>query len=152
MRCPSCLSTDLKVTDSRNHIEDSSIHRRRLCLSCGHKFRTTERIENKALLVIKRDGRRESFDREKLRHGLIRALEKRDVSAESLAQAIFHIEQQAISLASSSGEINSDDLGGLTLTELKSLDPVAYVRFASVYKMFQDPNEFIEEIKELTHS
>ncbi len=123
-----------------------------MCNECGHRFRTVERIETKALLVIKHDGRRESFSRKKLRHGIIRALEKRNVSADALATTLFSIEQQAIAQASSSGEISSDAIGELTLKELKTLDPIAYVRFASVYKMFQDPKEFLEEIRELTNT
>jgi transcriptional repressor NrdR len=149
MRCPHCGSLDDKVIDSRSLANGESIRRRRECLSCGLRFTSYERIEEKPLMVVKRDGRREPFERAKLERGVIRALEKRPVSHLSIENLVNEIEDEAALKAKAADEIPSVELGDMVLRRLYSLDKVAYVRFASVYRKFETMDEFISEIEML---
>jgi transcriptional repressor NrdR len=138
-----------KVIDSRTLANGEAIRRRRECLSCGLRFTSYERIEEKPLLVIKRDGRREPFERQKIERGLVRALEKRPVSQMSIENLINEIEDEAAEYAKASNEISSEALGRMVLEKLYSLDKVAYIRFASVYRKYDTLDEFIREIERL---
>lgn len=140
---------DDRVTDSRTLANGESIRRRRECLSCGFRFTSYERIEERPFLVVKRDGRREPFDRAKLERGLERALEKRPVSGLTIENILNEIEDDAAMLGKGTNEIPSSSLGEMTLRKLYSLDKVAYIRFASVYRKFESMDEFIEEIGKL---
>ncbi len=152
MRCPHCGSMDDRVTDSRTLANGESIRRRRECLSCGFRFTSYERIEEKSLMVIKRDGRREPFDRQKLERGLQRALEKRPVSQMTIENILNEIEDDAAMLGKGGNEIPSSSLGEMTLHKLHDLDKVAYIRFASVYRKFESMDEFVKEIVSLEDS
>lgn len=147
MRCPKCQKDEDKVVDSRIAREGAAIRRRRECLCCGYRFTTYEIIEHVDLVVIKRNGSREPLDREKLLRGLAKACEKRPVSREDLQNAtdaiITGLEADA------AREIPSKLLGIKVMDKLHSIDPVAYVRYASVYRQFQDVGEFIEEINSM---
>ena len=147
MRCPHCGSLDDKVIDSRSLANGEAIRRRRECLSCGLRFTSYERIEEKPLLVIKRDGRREPFERTKIERGLIRALEKRPVSQMSIENFINEIEDEAAQVAKASNEISSENIGEMVLRRLYRMDKVAYIRFASVYRKYETANEFLKEIE-----
>ncbi len=149
MKCPYCGSMEDKVIDSRTLANGEAIRRRRECLSCGLRFTSYERIEEKPLLVIKRDGRREPFERQKIERGLVRALEKRPVSQMSIENLINEIEDEAAEYAKASNEISSEALGRMVLEKLYSLDKVAYIRFASVYRKYDTLDEFIREIERL---
>ncbi len=149
MRCPHCGSLDDKVIDSRTLANGESIRRRRECLSCGLRFTSYERIEEKPLMVVKRDGRREPFERPKLERGIIRALEKRPVSQLSIENLVNEIEDEAALKGKGGNEIASSQLGEMVLGRLFELDKVAYVRFASVYRKFETMDEFLEEIERL---
>ncbi|MEN6477397.1 MAG: transcriptional regulator NrdR [Rectinema sp.] len=149
MRCPHCGSLDDKVIDSRSLANGESIRRRRECLSCNLRFTSYERIEEQPLMVVKRDGRREPFERTKLERGLVRALEKRPVSQLSMENLVNEIEDEAAQTARNSNEIQSSVLGDMVLRRLYSLDKVAYIRFASVYRKYETPDEFIREIEAL---
>jgi len=140
---------DDRVTDSRTLANGESIRRRRECLSCGFRFTSYERIEEKALMVVKRDGRREPFDRAKLERGLQRALEKRPVSQMSIENILNEIEDEAAMLGKGANEVPSAALGDMTLDKLYRIDKVAYIRFASVYRKFESMDEFIDEINSL---
>ena len=144
MHCPFCSHSETKVNDSRLVAEGLQVRRRRECLACGERFTSFESAELIMPRVIKRDGVREPFNEEKLRSGLMRALEKRPVSAEKLENAMAHIKSALRSTGEP--EIKSRDLGEVVMTELRQLDEVAYVRFASVYRSFQDLEEFKREI------
>jgi len=144
MHCPFCSYSETKVNDSRLVAEGHQVRRRRECLACGERFTSFESAELIMPRVIKRDGVREPFNEEKLRSGLMRALEKRPVSAEKLENAMAHIKSALRSTGEP--EIKSRDLGEVVMTELRQLDEVAYVRFASVYRSFQDLEEFKREI------
>ena len=146
MYCPFCKAEDTKVIDSRITEEGDQVRRRRECIICSERFTTYEVIELTFPRVIKRDGRRCSFELEKLRGGMLKALEKRPVSIEKVDQAMNRIIQI---LRSGDREISSQAIGDLVMNELRELDKVAYVRFASVYRSFQDVNEFHEEIQRL---
>lgn len=148
MHCPFCSADDTKVIDSRLVADGNSIRRRRECTTCGERFTTFEMAELVMPYVIKRDGTREPFNEEKLRRGLLRALEKRPVSAEQVESAISHIQHQL--RTTGEREVPAKQVGEAVMTELKRLDAVAYVRFASVYRDFQDLSEFQEEIRRLT--
>ncbi len=148
MHCPFCSADDTKVIDSRLVAEGNSIRRRRECATCGERFTTFEMAELVMPYVIKRDGKREPFNEDKLRRGLLRALEKRPVSAEQVESAISHIKHQL--RTTGEREVPAKQVGEEVMTELKRLDAVAYVRFASVYRDFQDLSEFQEEIRRLT--
>jgi transcriptional repressor NrdR len=147
MYCPFCNANDTKVTDSRLIKENNQIRRRRECLICKERFTTYEMAELSMPRVIKRDGSRADFNESKLRAGIMRALEKRPVSLEQVDNAVTHIIQKV--RASSEREIASALLGEWVMNELKNLDQVAYVRFASVYRSFQDIKEFRDEISRL---
>lgn len=147
MYCPFCNAIDTKVTDSRLMRENNQVRRRRECLLCKERFTTYETAELSMPCVIKRDNRRDLFNEEKLRAGILRALEKRPVSLEQIENAISHIIHKA--RVSGEREVHSKQLGEWVMTELRHLDQVAYVRFASVYRSFQDINQFREEISRL---
>ena len=147
MRCPFCSADETRVIDSRLSEDGDSVRRRRECEVCGERFTTFERAELKLPQVIKSDGRREEFNEDKLRGGMTRALEKRPVDAEKVEKAIGHIRHKLI--ASGEREIPSRRIGEWVMDELKDLDPVAYVRFASVYRSFQDLNAFSEAVQSL---
>ena len=130
MKCPYCSSTDTKVTDSRDTDDGASIRRRRQCLSCGRRFTTYETVETSPLRVIKKNGTREMFDRNKLRNGLVRACEKRNISSLQIEEMINHVERKIRNDLKQ--EVSSEIIGNLVMEELRQLDQVAYVRFASV--------------------
>ncbi len=147
MYCPFCNANDTKVNDSRVMRETNQVRRRRECLICKERFTTYETAELSLPSVIKRDGRRDHFNEEKLRAGILRALEKRPVGLEYIENAIGHILHKA--RASGEREIASQQIGEWVMNELRNLDQVAYVRFASVYRSFQDIKEFQDEISRL---
>lgn len=140
---------DDRVTDSRTLANGESIRRRRECLACGFRFTSYERIEEKPLMVVKRDGRREPYDRAKLERGIQRAIEKRPVSQMSIENILNEIEDEAAILSKGSNEVTSSALGEMSLKKLHKLDKVAYIRFASVYRKFETMDEFIKEIERL---
>jgi len=145
MRCPFCNSTDGRVVDSRSSKEGDAIRRRRECLNCERRFTTYERIEEVAQMVIKKDGRREPFDRWKLKSGILKAVEKRPVSLDQVDALIDDVERTLFN--STEHEISTVHVGEAVMDRLKKLDEVAYVRFASVYRQFKDLNEFMSELK-----
>ena len=149
MRCPYCGKLDDKVLESRTMVNGESIRRRRECLSCGYRFTSYERIDEKPFMVIKRDGRRQPFDRIKLEKGIERALEKRPVSTSMVEQISNDIEDLAIKNGRESREISTTELGELVLEKLYAIDKVAYIRFASVYRHFENLDEFITEVKNI---
>jgi transcriptional repressor NrdR len=147
MKCPFCGYKEDKVVDSRATAEESAVRRRRECLKCGKRFTTYEYIEEVSLMVIKKDGRREPFDRKKVLAGIIKACEKRPVSMEKMEEIITQVER-AIQ-KKSDREVESSRIGELVIEKLKALDDVAYVRFASVYRQFKDVGQFMEELKDI---
>jgi len=147
MRCPYCSFNESKVIDSRPAEEGTTIRRRRECLSCGKRFTTYEIVERLPLLVIKRDGSRQAFDRMKLIGGMIKACEKRPVHVSDLENIADEIEQEL--QGSLDREVSSEHIGELVMNRLKDLDQVAYVRFASVYRQFKDISTFLEELNKL---
>lgn len=147
MKCPFCGYAESKVIDSRPTDEGERIRRRRECLSCGKRFTTYELIESLPIIVIKKDKSRETFNREKLLNGMLRACEKRPVSLDTLESAIDDIE--SIIQNSLDREVSSDKIGELVMEKLKGIDEVAYVRFASVYRQFKDINTFMSELNKL---
>lgn len=147
MRCPKCGCEESKVVDSRPSEGNDAIRRRRECAKCGFRFTTYERCEELPLVVVKRDGRKETFDRQKLMRGLVTATAKRDVPLATLSSLIDDIESELRD--GGIMEISSVDLGGMVLKRLVSIDKVAYVRFASVYRDFKDVDEFSEELRSL---
>lgn len=147
MRCPYCSYSESKVIDSRPAEEGTTIRRRRECLSCGKRFTTYEIIERLPLLVVKRDGSRQSFDRMKLIGGMVKACEKRPVAVDEIERIADEIEQELQS--SLEREVASDQIGEMVMERLKTLDQVAYVRFASVYRQFKDINTFLDELNKL---
>lgn len=147
MKCPFCGYEESKVIDSRPTDEGERIRRRRECLQCAKRFTTYEMIESLPIVVIKKDGSRETFDRQKLLTGMLRACEKRPVSIEMLDRAISDIE--TVIQNSLDREVNSDKIGELVMEKLKEIDEVAYVRFASVYRQFKDINTFMDELNKL---
>ncbi len=147
MRCPACGSLANKVVDSRMSKEGRVIRRRRACRDCEHRFTTYERIEEFVPLVIKKDGTREPFDRQKIVLGMSKACEKRHVSAETIERAVEELERY---LQEEGGrEVSSAWVGEWVMARLREIDEVAYVRFASVYRSFRDINEFMDELKDL---
>ncbi len=147
MRCPKCGGQEDRVIDSRSSKEGATIRRRRECLGCTHRFTTYEEVEHELLTVIKRDGRREAFSREKLVTGIQRACQKRPVAAEAIADAVERIVD---GLASEfDREIPAQAVGERVMRELRSLDPVAYIRFASIYRQFEEITDFVEEAARL---
>ncbi len=147
MRCPFCAEQDTRVIDSRLASEGDQVRRRRECASCKERFTTYEMAELTLPKIIKRDGARESFEESKLRSGMHRALEKRPVNSEDIEAAISRIKKSMT--AKGDREIAADELGEFVMKELSGLDHVAFVRFASVYRSFQDVNEFTEMIESL---
>ena len=149
MKCPYCSFADSKVVDSRPDKGGSTIRRRRECESCGRRFTTHERVEEVLPLVTKRDGRREAFDRTKVIAGVKKACEKRPVSVEQIEHLVDRLEVRL--QESGEKEVPSTTIGEWVMNELHSLDQVAYVRFASVYRSFKDINEFMSELQDLLH-
>jgi len=147
MKCPYCGYEESKVIDSRPADEGERIRRRRECLKCGKRFTTHEVIETVPIVVVKRDKSREVFDRAKLTAGILRACEKRPVSIQQIEKMVDNIEAKLQS--SLDREVSSMTIGELTMEQLKSVDEVAYVRFASVYRQFKDINTFMEELNKL---
>jgi len=150
MKCIYCGNAESKVVDSRSTDEGNSIRRRRECLQCGKRFTTYEIIENVPIVVIKKDKSRETFDRSKLLNGLLRACEKRPVSVDTLERIVDEIE--TLLQNSLDREISSQRIGTYAMEKLKSVDEVAYVRFASVYRQFKDINSFMEELSKIINS
>lgn len=147
MRCPTCQYNGTRVIDSRPVEDAKVIRRRRECESCGYRFTTFERVEQTPLIVVKKDGTREEFSREKILRGLIRACEKRPVPLQKLEEISADVERELRNTGQS--EVTSASIGELVMEKLSSVDDVAYVRFASVYRQFKDINVFLEELKEL---
>lgn len=147
MRCPRCHRSEDRVLDSRESKDGTIIRRRRECLSCSYRFTTYERIEETLPLVIKKDGRREPFQREKLLGGIRKAFEKRPVSAQEQEELVNEVEKYLLSLGEK--EVTSQVIGEKVISLIRKLDEVAYVRFASVYRQFKDVTDFIEELKGL---
>lgn len=147
MKCPFCNYVESKVLDSRMSKEMDTIRRRRECLKCAKRFTTAERVEEGLPLVVKKDGRREIFDREKILGGLKKACEKRPISVTNLEKIVSRIEYNL--LERGEREMKATEIGEMVMDELKSLDEVAYVRFASVYRQFRDINEFMSELTQL---
>jgi transcriptional repressor NrdR len=149
MRCPKCGQDESKVVDSRSSENNDAIRRRRECTSCGFRYTTYERCEETPLIVVKRDGRKETFERQKLMRGLFAATVKRNVPAETLTGLIDDIESELRDGGIT--EISSIDLGSIVLRKLVKIDKVAYIRFASVYREFKDVDEFSEELRSLAN-
>ncbi|MFS8650484.1 MAG: transcriptional regulator NrdR [Caldibacillus sp.] len=147
MRCPTCNYNGTRVIDSRPVEDAKAIRRRRECESCGYRFTTFERVEQTPLIVVKKDGTREEFSREKILRGLIRACEKRPVPLPKLEEISAEVERELRNTGQS--EVTSTSIGELVMEKLSKVDDVAYVRFASVYRQFKDINVFLEELKEL---
>jgi len=147
MRCPSCQNNNTRVVDSRPIDEGRSIRRRRECEECSYRFTTFEKVEETPLLVVKKEGTREEFSQDKLLRGLLRACEKRPVALKELEGITTDIEKELRSQGYS--EVKSEEIGERVMDRLASIDEVAYVRFASVYRQFKDINVFIKELKDL---
>lgn len=150
MKCPSCGGLENKVVDSRTARDDTSIRRRRECLACGARFTTYEYVERTQVLVIKKDGRREPFRREKLDEGISKACGKRPIPREAIEALLDRLEAEIQAMGQS--EVESRQVGELVMDELTRLDQIAYVRFASVYREFRDVNHFMDEIKKVLES
>ena len=147
MKCQYCNCMESKVIDSRPTEEGNSIRRRRECVNCGRRFTTYEKIETLPLMVVKRDGRREAFDSQKINGGMIHACEKLPVSMTQIDAMTSRIEQAAY--ATMEGEISSQRIGDMVMQELKNVNDVAYVRFAAVYRLFTDIGDFMQELTKL---
>lgn len=147
MKCPDCGFMDSKVIDSRPTEDGSVIRRRRECPECAARFTTYERLEKIPVIVVKQNGERESFDREKLFRGILKALEKRPIALERVEETVSKIEKDIYAM--NLKEVPSSKIGELAMRELKALDEVAYVRFASVYRRFEDVNSFMEELRNI---
>ena len=147
MKCPFCLHEDDRVIDSRSSNEGKSVRRRRECLKCKKRFTTYEYVEEVPLMVIKKDGRRESFDRNKIISGILKACEKRPVSVEKVDSLVDRVEKEL--QKSFDKEVKAQVVGELVMDYLHKVDEVAYVRFASVYRQFKDINQFMKELKDL---
>jgi transcriptional repressor NrdR len=147
MRCPKCACLDDKVIDSRASREGATIRRRRECLECGFRFTTYEEIEHEGLMVVKRDGRREEFSRDKLLSGIRKACQKRPVSPQTVENLVDRICTELADAYES--EIPGSVIGERVMTELQKLDKVAYVRFASVYRQFQEATDFVQAVRKL---
>ena len=147
MKCPFCRKEDDRVVDSRASSDGMSVRRRRECLKCGKRFTTYEYIEDTPLMVIKKDSRREPFDRKKVLSGLIKACEKRPIPVEKLEAIVERVEREL--QRKFEQEVHAKDIGETVMKELEKLDEVAYVRFASVYRQFKDINHFMKELKRL---
>ena len=145
MRCPFCNFENTRVIDSRPAEENNSIRRRRVCEECGKRFNTYEKIETLPVMIVKKDRSREAYNRSKIEMGIMKACHKRPISTAEMTEAINSVENNIFSLEKS--EVESSYVGELIMEKLKALDPVAYVRFASVYREFKDADTFMEELK-----
>lgn len=148
MRCPKCGGNKSSVVDSRQAEDGNTIRRRRECEECQHRFTTYERVEERTLVVVKKDGTREQFSRDKIFNGIIRSAQKRPVSSVEIEEIVNRIEQKVRS--QSDNEINSEYIGSLVMDELAELDEITYVRFASVYRSFKDVGELESLLKQIT--
>ena len=147
MKCPYCSSDNTRVIDCRPADDNYSIRRRRLCDDCGKRFTTYEKVETIPLIVIKKDNNREQYERAKVEAGILRACHKRPVSADRISQLVDTVEVDIFNREEK--EISSSEIGELVMNRLQELDPVAYVRFASVYREFKDVNTFMDELKKI---
>jgi len=147
MRCPFCHHKDSKVLDSRATEEGASIRRRRECTKCSRRFTTYERLDQVPFMIVKKDGRREAFSRDKILNGVLKACEKRPISPDQIEKMIDDIEKDVRNTRER--EITSNEVGEIVMERLKELDEVAYVRFASVYRQFKDINSFMSELQQL---
>ncbi|HCO19117.1 MAG TPA: transcriptional regulator NrdR [Tissierellales bacterium] len=147
MKCPYCEFPESKVVDSRPTDEGKAIRRRRECMGCGKRFTTYEKIEELPIIVVKKDGNRQTYDRNKLMNGIIKACEKRPVSMSTIERIVDDIEKNLFN--SLENEVTSVEIGEMVMNKLKDVDEVAYVRFASVYRQFKDVNSFMEELKKI---
>lgn len=147
MKCPFCGNIEDKVVDSRTSSEGQSIRRRRECLKCGRRYTTYEYMEESPLMVTKKDGRREMFDRKKILAGIMKACEKRPISMDDMEKTVDEIESTI--RRQNEKEVRSESIGELIMQKLQALDEIAYVRFASVYRQFKDVNQFMKEVKKL---
>ncbi|SKB28929.1 transcriptional repressor NrdR [Acetoanaerobium noterae] len=147
MKCPYCDFDTSKVVDSRPIEEGNSIRRRRECENCKRRFTTYEKIEQVNVMVVKKDGAREFFDREKILKGIIRSCEKRPISIKQMENIVTDIEKEIVNMMQR--EISSEEIGNLVMDKLKDIDEVSYVRFASVYRQFKDVNSFLDELKNI---
>ncbi len=147
MKCPFCNESDTKVIDSRPADDNSSIRRRRQCEACGKRFTTYEKVETIPLIVIKKDNNREPYNRQKIEAGIVRSCHKRPISADQIRKLVDEIETEIFNREDR--EISVNVIGEIVMNKLKSLDPVAYVRFASVYREFKDVNTFMDELKKI---
>jgi len=145
MKCPFCGNDDTRVIDSRPAEDNNSIRRRRACDECGKRFTTYEKVETIPLIIIKKDKNRETYDRAKLERGLLRACHKRPITAAQISKLVDDVETEIFSMEEK--EIESRVIGELVMNKIKDIDPVAYVRFASVYREFKDVNTFMDELK-----
>jgi transcriptional repressor NrdR len=150
MKCPFCAHQEDKVIDSRESKEGDAIRRRRQCLGCERRFTTYEKIDEIPYMVVKKDGRREKFERQKILNGLLKACEKRPISITKLAAIVDKVESRLADNAER--EISTTNIGEILMDELRGLDKIAYVRFASVYRDFQDEGAFLDELQELLRS
>lgn len=148
MKCPYCKNSQSEVIETRDNEDLGAIRRRRSCLFCGKRFTTYERVENVNLFVIKKDGRREQFDREKLKKGILMSCDKTKISIDQIEKIVFDIEKEILS--KDNFEIKSKEIGELVAKRLKKLDQVAYIRFASVFRRFVDIEDFEKEVRKLT--
>jgi len=149
MRCPHCGTIEDKVIESRSLANGDAVRRRRECNNCSYRFTSYEKIDERQFMVVKKDGRREPFDRAKLERGVIRALEKRPFSQMQIENLVNEIEDETAIASKGSREISTSIIGDLMLEKLGKMDKVAYIRFASVYKHFNNLDEFIQEIKKM---
>lgn len=147
MKCPKCSYSESKVVDTRSTDDGVKIRRRRECIECGHRFTTYEKIEETQIVVIKRDGTRQGFNRDKIINGLIRACDKRSVTLEQIEKIADKVEKQIYN--SFQNEVSTEVIGEIVMNELQGVDDVAYVRFASVYRKFKDINTFMDELKKI---
>ncbi|MCQ2536674.1 MAG: transcriptional regulator NrdR [Lachnospiraceae bacterium] len=150
MKCPFCGSDNTRVIDSRPADDNTSIRRRRMCDECNKRFTTYEKVETIPLIVIKKDNNREQYDRAKIEAGVLRACHKRPVSAQTIQEVVDKVETEVFALEAK--EIPSNTIGEFVMNEMSKLDPVAYVRFASVYREFKDVDTFMEELKRAINS
>ena len=148
MKCPFCNNEDTKVIDSRSQDENTTIRRRRFCEKCGKRFTTYERIDTIPMTVIKNNGTRETFDKNKLMSGIMKSCNKRSITVAQIQSIVDDIENAVMS--SMDKEIESKNIGNMVMERLKSIDEVAYVRFASVYRQFKDINTFMDELKKMS--
>lgn len=147
MKCPFCSSDNTRVIDSRPADDSNSIRRRRLCDACGKRFTTYEKVESIPLIVIKKDDNREQYDRSKIEAGVLRACHKRPISIDEINKLVDEVETEIFNMEEK--EVSSTVIGEIVMDKIKSLDSVAYVRFASVYREFKDVNTFISELKKM---